>query len=232
MVIYRGPAHDKRSVNVKQKHSIFIAVVFHYISVYDCHLFFKELIVKKKDKVELVTDSMTNEKCISVTNGCIRLKALYRFISVSVGFLVETIVGNNHKTIADFKTSVGEDNILNIVEKIESQISRDGYNNKTFEDVGKDFPDEIEKFGETSNNYMSENDPKILKTEFLDQWNILTQKLAYPYEYFNSFGDFQEPVNNSKQNLFSKLKSGCLDDKRKARTVNVTKIKILETEKI
>ena len=37
-----------------------------------------------------------------------------------------------------------------------------------------------------------------MKTEFLDGWNYLNRKLSCPYEHFNSLGDYQKPVNISK----------------------------------
>ena len=43
---------------------------------------------------------------------------------------------------------------------------------------------------------MGENDHKNLKTGFPDKWKLLTKKLAYPYEYFNSINDYQKPVDN------------------------------------
>ena len=42
---------------------------------------------------------------------------------------------------------------------------------------------------------MGENDPKILKTEFPDKWKVLTEKILYPYEYFNNIDDYQKPVD-------------------------------------
>ena len=39
--------------------------------------------------------------------------------------------------------------------------------------IEKDFPDEIEKLEEALNTYISENDLKILKSEFPDKWNYL-----------------------------------------------------------
>ena len=46
---YKGPAHDKCNINVKQSQSNFISVVLQNFSNYDCHLFFKKLVEKKKD---------------------------------------------------------------------------------------------------------------------------------------------------------------------------------------
>ena len=69
---YRGPAHSKCNINVRQKQSNFIPFIFHNFSNYDCHLFFKKLIDKKNDKVKFEVIPKTNEEYISVTYGCIR----------------------------------------------------------------------------------------------------------------------------------------------------------------
>ena len=43
---------------------------------------------------------------------------------------------------------------------------------------------------------------KILRKEFPDKWHFLNKKLAYPYQYFNNFDDFQKPVNNFNKKDF------------------------------
>ena len=47
---YRGPAHSKCIINVTQKQSNFIPFIFHNFSNYDCPMFFKKLVDKKKIK--------------------------------------------------------------------------------------------------------------------------------------------------------------------------------------
>ena len=47
----RGPAHSKLNIIDKQSQSIFFSVTLHNFSNYGCHLFFKKLADKKKDKV-------------------------------------------------------------------------------------------------------------------------------------------------------------------------------------
>ena len=48
------------------------------------------------------------------------------------------------------------------------------------------------------------------------------QKLAYPYEYFNSIDDYQKPVDNlKKEHFFSKLKIKCPDDEETERTKKI-----------
>ena len=66
---YRGPAHSKCNINVTQKQNNFIPFIFHNFSNYDCHMFFKKLVDKKKDKVDFEIIPKTNEEYISVTNG-------------------------------------------------------------------------------------------------------------------------------------------------------------------
>ena len=47
---YRGHAHSKCNINVKQSQSNFITVILHKFSNYDCHLFYKTSLDKKMIK--------------------------------------------------------------------------------------------------------------------------------------------------------------------------------------
>ena len=213
---YRGPAHSKCNINVTQKQSSFIPFIFHNFSNYDCHMFFKKLVDKKKDKVDFDTIPKTNEEYISVTYGCIRFIDSYRFLSSSLDSLVETLVDNSNKTLGDLKKEiVDNDYILNIVTDI-------GEYNRTIKDLKKDYSDKINELEEALIDYMGENDLKILKTGFADKWKYLTKKLAYPYEYFNSIEDYQKPVDNlKKEHFFSKLKNGYPNDEEIQRTKDI-----------
>ena len=72
---------------------------------------------------------------------------------------------------------------------------------------------------------LDEDDFKILKKEFLDKWQYLNKKLAYPYEYFNSIDDYKKPVDNLKrENFFSKLKNDYPDDGEIERTREIIKL--------
>ena len=63
-----------------------------------------------------------------------------------------------------------------------------------------------------------------MKTEFPDKWKFLTKRLAYPYENFNSFDDYQNFFNNSKkEDFFSKLKNDYPSDEELERTMNIFK---------
>ena len=77
---YRGVAHYNCNINVKQKQSNFIPILFHNFSNYDCHLFFKTLIDKKPEYINLSVIPKTNEKYISVTYGVLRFVDSYRFL--------------------------------------------------------------------------------------------------------------------------------------------------------
>ena len=88
---YRGPAHSKCNINVTQKQSNFIPFIFHNFSNYDCHMFFKKLVDKKKDKLDFDIIPKTNEEYISVTYGCIRFIDSYRFLSSGLDSLVKNL---------------------------------------------------------------------------------------------------------------------------------------------
>ena len=225
---YRGPSHSKCNINVTQKQSSFIPFLFHNFSNYDCHMFFKKLVDKKKDKVDFDIIPKTNEEYISVTYGCIRFIDSYRFLSSGLDSLVKTIVDNSQKTLKNLKEEiVDNDEILNIITDI-------GEYNRTIKDLKKDYPEEIKTLEETLLDYMGENDLKILKTGFPDKWKYLTKKLAYPYESFSSIDDYQKPVDNlEKKDFFSKLKNGYPDDGEIQRTWDIVeKINIRNGEEL
>ena len=130
--------------------------------------------------------------------------------------LVKTIVDNSNKTLGNLKKEiVDNDEILNNVNKIVED-------DRTINDLKKDYPEEIKNLEEALLDYMGENDLKILKTGFPDKWKYLTKKLASPYEYFNSIDDYQKPVDNlKKEHFFSKLKNKCPDDEEIERTMDI-----------
>ena len=227
---YRGPAHSKCNINVTQKQSNFIPFIIHNFSNYDCHMFFKKLVDKKKDKVDFDIIPKTNEEYISVTYGCIRFIDSYRFLSSGLDSLVKTIVDTSDKRLKDFKDEiVNNDEILDIVSKIEENYTEEILNldedDRTIKNLKKYYPEEIENLEEALLDYIGENDLKILKTGFPDKWKYLTKKLAYPYEFFNSIDDYQKPVNDlKKEQFFSKLKNKCPDDEEIERTKEIIKI--------
>ena len=90
--------------------------MFHNFCNYDCHMFFKKLVDKKKDKVDFDIIPKTNKEYISVTYGCIRFIDSYRFLSGGLDSLVKTLVDNGHKTLRNLKKEiVNNDEILDIV---------------------------------------------------------------------------------------------------------------------
>ena len=143
-----------------------------------------------------------------MTYGCIRFIDSYQFLSSSLDSLVKPLVVISIKTLKNLKNEIVEnDEILDIVNKIMEEV-------KTNKDLLKDYPNGIKNLEEALLNYKGENDLKILKTGFPDKWNFLTEKLAYPHEYFNSIDDYQKPVDILKKRDFSsKIKNGYPDDK-------------------
>ena len=181
---YRGPAHSFCKVNVTQKQSNFIAFIFHNFSNYDCHMFFKKLVVEKNDKVKFDIIPKKNEENISVTIGCIRFIDSYRFLSSSLDSLVRTLVDINHKSLKKLKKEiVHNDEILDNVSKIVED-------DRTIEDLKKDCPNESKNLEETLLYHTGDNDPKLLKTGFLDKCDYLTKKLAYPFDIFDCIEDY------------------------------------------
>ena len=216
---YRGPAHSKCNNNLTRKQSNFIPFIFHNFSNYDCHMFFKNMVNKKKDKVDFDIIPKTNEECISVTYGSIRFIDSYRLLASGLDSLVKTLVDNSNKTLKSLKEEIKDnDEILKIIDEIVED-------DRTIQDLKTDYPNEINKFEEALLNYMGQNDLKILKTGFPDKWKYLTKKLADPYEYFNSIDDYQKPVDNlEKKNFFSILKNKCPDDEEIERTKEIIKL--------
>ena len=79
----RSPAHSKCNNNVTQDKSNIIPFAFHNFSNYDCPMFFKKLVDKKKDKVEFKIIPKTDEEYFSIRYSCIRFIDSYRFLSSS-----------------------------------------------------------------------------------------------------------------------------------------------------
>ena len=133
-------------------------------------MFFQKLVDKTNDKVKFDIILKTNEEYKSVTYGCIRFIASYRFSSSSLDSLVETVVDNSNKTLKNLgKEIVHNDEILNNVNEIRGKA-------KTMKDLRKDYPDKIKKIEEALLNFMGEDDLKNLKKEFPDKLKYLTKK--------------------------------------------------------
>ena len=133
---------------------------------------------------------------------------------------MRTLVDNNHKTLNDFgEEIVHNDDILIFVKDIKVKFKEDKYKNDSVKDIKKDYPDEMKEFEEALLKYMGENDLELLKTEFSEKGKLLTKKLAYPYEYFNSSEDYQKPVDNlKKEDFFLELEIDYPSDEEIERT--------------
>ena len=167
----RGPAHSKCDINVTQDKSNCIPFILRNFCNFDCHMFFKKLVDKKKDKLEFDIIPETNEEYISVTYECKKLIDNFRFLSSSLDKLVKTLVDNSYKTLKVLEgENVDNDDILNTIIEINLLTKEDTYKNDSFKDLKKAYPDKIKNLEETLLNYMGENDLKLLKTEFPDKW--------------------------------------------------------------
>ena len=93
--------------------------------------------------------------------GCIRFVGSYRFLSSSLYLLVKTLVNNSHETNKNLENEiVDNDEILNFVNEL-------GEEDRTIEDLKKDYPDKIEELEEGSLIYICENDLKNSKKDYL-----------------------------------------------------------------
>ena len=81
---YRGLAHSNCNFNVTKKQSNFKPFLIHIFSNYDCHLFFKKLVDKKKNKVKFEIIPKTDETKLSVKYGYFRFLDSYKFVSSSL----------------------------------------------------------------------------------------------------------------------------------------------------
>ena len=79
----RDPAHQNCNFTVTQKKSNFIPFLFNSFSIYDCHLFFRNLVDKRDDESKFDITLETNEKCLSATYGCFRFIDTYPLLSSS-----------------------------------------------------------------------------------------------------------------------------------------------------
>ena len=96
---YKVPAHNTCNINVTQKQSSFIPLIFHNFSNYDFHMFFKKLVDKKNDKIKFDIIPRTNEEYIPVTYGCIRFVDSYRFLSSGLDSLVKNLDKNDFEIL-------------------------------------------------------------------------------------------------------------------------------------
>ena len=111
-------------------------------------MLYRKLVDKKNDKVKFDIIPKTNEEYISVTYGCIRFIHSYRFLSSGLDSLNKTLVDNSQKTLKNFKEEiVDNDEILNFV----NEIAED---DRTIEDLKKDYPDKINELEEALLDYM------------------------------------------------------------------------------
>ena len=76
---YRGPAHSKFIINVKQSQSNFISVILQNYDNYDCRLFYKKLVVKKENFLNFKIIPKTNEENVSITSGVFKFLDSYKF---------------------------------------------------------------------------------------------------------------------------------------------------------
>lgn len=110
--LYKGPAHN--SCNLNAKKCVFIPVIFHNLSNYDCHLFITEL-GNVCGRINIIPK--TKEKYISFTKfipidsqKAAQLKFIdsFNFLSSSLDKLVKTLHPNDFKNLRNYFVSKDE----------------------------------------------------------------------------------------------------------------------------
>ena len=110
-----------------------------------------------------------NEEHSSLTYGCNRFIESCSFSSDSSVSLLKYFVDNSHIALKKLKKNAEKDEFFHLINEKEEE-------DRTIEDSKKDYPDKTEKLEETLVTYISEDDPKKLKTDFPDKSKYLNQK--------------------------------------------------------
>ena len=72
---------------------------------------------------------------------------------------------------------------------------------------------------------LQENDLVLLKKEFPEDIDLLNKKLAYPYEYFKSFEDYEISFDNlPRESYYSKLTNGYPKEEEIERTNKIIEV--------
>ena len=155
---YREPAHFQcyKNVKDKQKQYNFVPILFHNFSNYDCHLFFKTLIDKKPNYINLSVIPKTNEEYLSVNYGMQKFIDSFKFLQSSLDELVQTLKEVEVNSLPlKIKKEKYINNIIisNKIEELKNHISIDEYENEPFQNLNlEELEDEIKKENEAYKN--------------------------------------------------------------------------------
>ena len=91
----RGLAHNNCNLNTRRAYTSFVPILFHNLSVYDCHLIFEKLVnmaTKKNTKInENDIIAKSSENYISVKIGCSEFLDSYGFLDAGLDKLSTTL---------------------------------------------------------------------------------------------------------------------------------------------
>ena len=92
---FRGLAHNNCNLNTRKVHTLFVQILFHNFSGYDCHLIFEKIINMATEKNIKINENhiiaKSSENYISVKIGCLKFLDSYRFLDASLDKLSTTL---------------------------------------------------------------------------------------------------------------------------------------------
>ena len=92
---FRGLAHNNCNLNTRKAHTLFVPILLHNFSGYDCHLIFEKIINMATKKYTKINENdiiaKSSENYISVKIGCLKFLDSYRFLDASLDKLSTTL---------------------------------------------------------------------------------------------------------------------------------------------
>ena len=207
---YRGPAH--RICNLNYKIPNYIPVIFHNLSGYDAHLFFKEsgkdtnelgVIAKNREDYIIFSTDVTVDTYMD-KDGMMKDKTIqlrftdsFKFVGSSLETLTNDLVGTSENRCD------GRKEICELTHIDENYITH-GKCQDCHENYSKHKLNEELIFKKFRNLKLGHTD---------EQSRLLLSKGAYPYEYMTSWEKFNETKLPPKEAFYSNLNDSHINDR-------------------
>ena len=131
---------------------------------------------------------------------------------------------DNHMFFNELINSKVEKKNLSVIPRNSEEYMSVIYGCIKFLDSMRFQTDSLEKLTES----LKEDDYIHFKKHFPNQWMLLKNKLAYPYEFYKTLEDYEKPIeqliNAGKEAYFSKTKNTIPDQNERDRTNEIIKL--------